>query len=761
MLTSVHGLGSDRVDQPKPSVENYSPFRGRTIILAVSRNSFGVTLRLIDRSLAKLVAVSVPSSAYQRRDFELLLVSFIALFLELAIIRWLSTEIRIFAYFKNLPLMAAFLGFGIGCYLHRSADTLFYKTFPRLIGILASVIALAPALGLTRVIFVDPRQYFLLGAGFGDHAIISAPSFLAAAKAYVVIVLVFGLIVATFAALTSKMGELLNQEMPLRAYSINVVGSLLGILGFSIVSYIEAPPLLWLVLVYIAALYFFWGRAELKLTLLYFLASALVIARVTLVSPAFWSPYYRISLDMTDPAAPSQIGVTVNYDGFQLIQDLSPGYLQAIPENIQRSQRRHYDLPYQLSKRKIESVLILGGGTGNDAAAALRHGARHVDVVEIDPVIARVGRELHPERPYGSKTVHLHVDDARSFLHKTERKYDLVVFATLDSHAAFSSLSSIRMDNFVFTNDSVRRVRSLLNPGGGVTINFFAIKSWLSQRHLNVLQEVMGKTPLALASPTNQEVILLSGDLFDPNKEGGVTDYQPVKLPFTFAQVEPTTDDWPFLFLEQRGIPFHYLSPLLIICALAIIPLRYCKLQVGNIDWHLFFMGASFLLIESKAVTTLGLLFGSTWLVNSVVIGSILLMILLANCCIFSGYDGSFGALYSVLVVTLILNFVFPFDWLNTLIWELRLVIAGIIAASPLFIAALIFAKAFNDVCSPSIALASNLFGSLVGGVLEYVDMWTGLRWLNILALAFYLVSYLFLRRSQRVVGTVHVPRIA
>jgi hypothetical protein len=154
-------------------------------------------------------------------------------------------------------------------------------------------------------------------------------------------------------------------------------------------------------------------------------------------------------------------------------------------------------------------------------------------------------------------------------------------------------------------------------------------------------------------------------------------------------------------------------------------------------------------------------LFGSTWLINSVVIGSILLMILLANFFISSGYHGSFHVLYSVLAVTLLINFLFPFEWLNTLIWEIRLVIAGIIVASPLFIAALIFAKAFSDVSSPSIALASNLFGSLVGGVLEYVDMWTGLRWLNILALAFYLVSYLFLRRSQRVVGTVHVPRIA
>lgn len=688
--------------------------------------------------------------------FELVLISFVALFLELAIIRWLSTEIRIFAYFKNLPLMAAFLGFGIGFFSYRKADTLFYRWFPRLIALLVCVIALAPVLGITRVIFVDPRQYFLLGAGFGDHAVVSTPSLFEAIKAYFVITSVFVLVVATFTALTAKLGELMNREPPLIGYSVNVLGSLLGILGFSIASYIESPPLLWLGLVYALMLYFYWGGADLKLALIYFAVSAVIVGRVSLAIPAFWSPYYQISLDAPDKRDSSRIGIHVNYDGFQEIQDLSLSYLKNFPEAAQRSLNRHYNIPYELSKRKPESVLILGGGTGNDAAAALRNGAHHVDVVEIDPVVARLGRQLHPEHPYASEKIHLHIDDARSYLQKTQRKYDLVVFATLDSHAAFSSLSSIRLDNFVFTKESVQKVVSLLNPGGGVAINFFAIKPWLSQRHANVLQEVVGQRPLAYASPVNQEVILLVGDLFDGKKSPGMTDYQPVQLPFTTVEVEPTTDDWPFLFLEQRGISFHYLSPLLIICALSIVPLRYCQLRLGSIDWHLFFMGASFLLIESKAVTTLGLLFGSTWIVNSVVIGSVLAMILLANTLTAYGYSGSFAVLYAALCALLVFNILVPFDRLNALAWESRLIIAGLIVASPLFVAALIFAKAFSVVPSPSVALASNLFGSLLGGVLEYVDMWIGLRWLNLLALVLYLLSFMLLRRDYAPAARPH-----
>src|SRR5690348_18326543 len=52
--------------------------------------------------------------------FELLLASFLTLFAELAFIRWLAVEVRVFAYFKNLALLLCFLGFGIGCALARN-----------------------------------------------------------------------------------------------------------------------------------------------------------------------------------------------------------------------------------------------------------------------------------------------------------------------------------------------------------------------------------------------------------------------------------------------------------------------------------------------------------------------------------------------------------------------------------------------------------------------------------------------------------------
>src|SRR5215831_21423253 len=50
---------------------------------------------------------------------QLLLASFLTLFAELAFIRWIAVEVRVFAYVKNLALLLCFVGFGLGCALAR------------------------------------------------------------------------------------------------------------------------------------------------------------------------------------------------------------------------------------------------------------------------------------------------------------------------------------------------------------------------------------------------------------------------------------------------------------------------------------------------------------------------------------------------------------------------------------------------------------------------------------------------------------------
>jgi len=51
-----------------------------------------------------------------------------------------------------------------------------------------------------------------------------------------------------------------------------------------------------------------------------------------------------------------------------------------------------YQWPYTVFGDSLDEVLILGAGTGTDVAAALRHGAKHVTAVDIDPVIPAARR---------------------------------------------------------------------------------------------------------------------------------------------------------------------------------------------------------------------------------------------------------------------------------------------------------------------------------------------------------------------------------
>ena len=143
--------------------------------------------------------------------------------------------------------------------------------------------------------------------------------------------------------------------------------------------------------------------------------------------------------------------INVNYDTIEGAYDNRPSVLASLTPAQRAKTADYYDTPYLALGDGPRSVLVLAAGTGNDVAAALRHGATDVDCVEIDPYIANLGKEIHPEKPYNDPRVHIIVDDARAYLRRCQKHYDLIVFAYLDSHSAFSSMSSIRLDNYVYT----------------------------------------------------------------------------------------------------------------------------------------------------------------------------------------------------------------------------------------------------------------------------------------------------------------------
>src|SRR5436305_1898308 len=155
-----------------------------------------------------------------------------------------------------------------------------------------------------------------------------------------------------------------------------------------------------------------------------------------------------------------------------------------------------YQWPYTVFGDTFDNVLILGAGTGTDVAAALRHGAKHVDAVEIDPVILRLGAERHPDHPYQDPRVTAINDDARHFLSTTDKKYDLIVFALIDSLTVQSSFSSVRLESYMFTEESFRAVRDHLTPRGAMALYNYFREKWLVDRLANTAATGFEPEPL-------------------------------------------------------------------------------------------------------------------------------------------------------------------------------------------------------------------------------------------------------------------------
>src|SRR5262245_20303939 len=296
------------------------------------------------------------------------------------------------------------------------------------------------------------------------------------------------------------------------------------------------------------------------------LASLLIVYRME--TGSLWSPYYRITLFQ---------------DGADTVVEVNNIFHQSMAPVDQKEY--FYQWPYTVFGDTLDDVLILGAGTGTDVAAALRHGAKHVDAVEIDPVILRLGRERHPDHPYSDPRVNAINDDARHFLATTTKRYDLIVFALIDSLTVQSSFSSVRLESYMFTEESFRAVRSRLKPRGVMALYNYFREKWLVDRLANSVTGAFGQEPLA---HVHQERAYLAVMLAGP-RLGELSAPPPLpNLVLAYGQsqessrahalvrdpgVVPATDDWPFLYMRSPELPRHYLAALGVVLAVSALAL--------------------------------------------------------------------------------------------------------------------------------------------------------------------------------------------
>lgn len=721
------------------------------------------------------------SDRAQRAKVDLFLASALFLFLELALIRWLPAHVLFLTFFTNTILLASFLGLSLGCLAARQGR----NHLPLSPVWLAIVIAAGSAMEWVRLQLQDvldvggnkaaPQEVF-----FGTEARVAD-----VASFVVPIEFVAGFFFLLTVAVMMGVGQFLGRRFvalpnAVEAYLVNIGGSLAGVLLFQCVSW-WLPPIWWFGIVAVGLAYLLLRDGSSRWCALGFSFAAPLLLLVldsfpmgvirTKFPEESWSPYYRINY------SPDTRTIVVNLLGHQQMvsrNDPFPAY--AIP----------YLLNRDTAQPRFRDICIIGAGSGNDLSRALEWASpdARIDAVEIDPEIQRLGQRDHPDRPYQDPRVTVHLDDGRNFLRSTGRKYDLVVFALVDSLVLHSSVSNIRLESYLFTREAMSDVQRVLKVDGLFVIYNYFRQGWIVSRLAATLGTAFGRPPVVAVFPHRDSIAaaqtaegftmffegrraevledtfkasgsywIRPGGAPSPTAPNGFRDVvggerirvSPARVEIPSA-LKIAEDAWPFLYLRNPMISALSWRGMTVIAAISLALLWLFGREPGgeftSFSATMVLLGAGFMLLETKAVVHAALLFGSTWIVNVAVFSAVLVMILLANLWVLKRRPACLAPFYWGLLLTLALNTVVPLDAFLGLPRLLQGIAAGILLLSPVFCSGVIFAMLFRTAAKPEQALAFNTAGAMLGGLAENASMLVGFQYLIAVAGVIYAASW-------------------
>jgi len=647
---------------------------------------------------------------------RLILASSLMLFVELALIRWIGSNIVYLSYFSNFVLLGSFLGIGIG-FLRATSSFDAFAWAPVLLAFLVGFTLLFPV-----TVQCAGSQIIYFGC---------SPSGL---PIWLTLPIVFLAVAVVMASIAQGVARSFAEFEPLDAYRLDIIGSLTGIAAFSALSFLGSPPVVWgAVASFAFAVLYFPSFRLVQLVAL--TATTLMLGKESTVQGDSWSPYYKVSVFNVSP-------------GVRLL-DVNGIPHQTIETMAERMRTEPvYFLPYRrIVSNPLRNVLIVGAGNGGDVAIALAAGAKHVDAVEIDPRIQQIGREMNPDRPYQQARVTSHIDDGRAFLVRTHNRYDLILFALPDSLALVSGQSSLRLESYLFTAESIRAAQAHLNPGGAFGMYNYYRENWLLDRLAGTLEGAFGRRPCvdSMVGGNGQFSLLVVGNTANAVR------CKKTWAPTTDAVPAPASDDHPFLYLRTPSIPQLYVFAIALLLLASVVLIRAAAGPLVRMkgDLDLFFMGAAFLLLETKNVVQFALLFGTTWFVNALVFSGVLLSVYVAVEIARRYRFPNPNLLYWSLFGALAFAWTIPPEVLLSLGLPARLAAAICLAFAPILLANLVFAERFRVSGSSTIAFGSNLLGAMVGGVLEYSSLIVGYRSLLLLVAALYALAFLFGRTRR------------
>lgn len=134
---------------------------------------------------------------------------------------------------------------------------------------------------------------------------------------------------------------------------------------------------------------------------------------------------------------------------------------------------------YIFENKKIKNVLIIGTGGGEGILRALSYNSEKIDGIEINKNVIEIMKNelsIFSGNIYNKKNINIMNKDAREFIRKTEKMYDIIEISLLDSlNSAASGIYSLN-ENYIYTIESFEKFYNTLSDKG-----ILAITRWIKE----------------------------------------------------------------------------------------------------------------------------------------------------------------------------------------------------------------------------------------------------------------------------------------
>ena len=183
-----------------------------------------------------------------------------------------------------------------------------------------------------------------------------------------------------------------------------------------------------------------------------------------------WSPVFRVDAVAAVPNA-----LTLIHDG---LLGSAIYRFDGNPRSLTRFDSDPRSFPFAAEGSPPGNVLIIGAAGGNEVLASLYYNAGHIDAVELNPVTHHLVTKTFADYDghfADNPKVNYVTDEGRSYLARSDQKYNLIWYPAPDSYSATNAATSganVLSESYLYTSEAIDDSFDHLGRGGILAAQF-------------------------------------------------------------------------------------------------------------------------------------------------------------------------------------------------------------------------------------------------------------------------------------------------